>query len=82
VSLEDKMAAVREASGKRLPPEVQATMKSATIRLRDSGILDGVVKPGAPAPDFILDDETGQPVALAGLLARGPVVVSIFRGFW
>lgn len=82
MNLEEKMAAVREASGKRLPPEVQATMKSATIRLRESGILDRVVKPGAVAPDFTLDDETGTPVALAALLAKGPVVVSIFRGFW
>jgi len=82
MNLEEKLAAVREASAKRLPPEVQAIMKGATARLRASGILDGVVKPGTAAPDFTLDDETGQSVALSGLLAKGPVVVSVFRGFW
>ncbi len=82
MSLEDKMAAVRAASAKRLPPEAQAIMHNVTERMRASNMLDHVIKPGAKAPDFVLDDEKGQPVALAGLLASGPVVMSVFRGFW
>lgn len=82
MSLEDKLAAMREGAAKRLPPDVKATMDSATTRLRESGILDGVVKPGAPAPGFTLDDQDGRPVDLAMLVAQGPVVLSVFRGFW
>jgi hypothetical protein len=82
MTLEAKLAATREASAKRIPPELEAIMHSATERLRGSGILDKVIKPGAKAPDFTLDDQNGQTVALSALLATGPVVVSVFRGFW
>jgi hypothetical protein len=82
MSLEEKLAAVREASAKRIRPELQAIMHDATERLRGSGIVQGVIKPGAKAPDFTLNDQNGRAVALAGLLASGPVVLSVFRGFW
>ena len=82
MSLEEKLAAVREASAKRIPPERLAVMQDATERLRRSGILDGVIKPGAKAPDFTLEDQDGNAVTLSAKLARGPVVLSVFRGFW
>jgi hypothetical protein len=82
MSLEAKMAAVRDASAKRLSPELRAIMHSATERLRVSGMLERVIKPGARAPEFVLNDNNGQPVALSALLASGPVVLSVFRGFW
>ena len=82
MSLEAKLAATREASDKRIPPELQTIMKGATAQLRTSGILDGVIKPGAKAPDFTLADQDGAALTLSAHLARGPVVVSVFRGFW
>jgi peroxiredoxin len=44
--------------------------------------LDRVIKPGAQAPDFTLDDQNGSPVTLSAVTARGPVLISVFRGFW
>ena len=82
MSLEEKLAAVREASSKRIPPERLAIMHDATERLRRSGILEQVIKPGAQAPDFTLDDQNGNPVTFSALAASGPVVMSVFRGFW
>jgi len=82
MSLEDKLAAVREASAKRISPERLAIMHRATDQLRTSGILDQVIKPGASAPDFTLNDQDGNPVTLSALTARGPVLMSVFRGFW
>ena len=82
MSLEAKLAAVREASEKRIPPERLAVMHNATEQLRNSGILDRVIKPGERAPDFTLNDHNGTPVTLSALTARGPVLVSVFRGFW
>lgn len=82
MTLEAKLAATREASAKRIPPDLQVTMHDATERLRASGILDTVVKPGDVAPQFALEDQNGQRVALSALLASGTVVISLFRGFW
>lgn len=82
MSLEEKLAAVRDGAAKRIPPERLAIMLNATEQLRRSGILDRVIKVGAKAPDFALTDQNGNAVALAALLASGPVLMSIFRGFW
>jgi peroxiredoxin len=37
---------------------------------------------GQPAPAFELPNQDGGAVSSAGLLARGPLVVSFFRGGW
>jgi hypothetical protein len=50
--------------------------------LRRSGALDRVIKPGAKAPEFTLNDQNGAAVTLSTLLAAGPVLMSVFRGFW
>ena len=57
-------------------------MARAVRDVRASGILDRVVKVGQPAPDFILPNTGGKPIGLAALLARGPMVLSFFRGRW
>ncbi len=82
MTLEAKLAATREASAKRIPPDAQVIMHNATEQLRNSGILDRVIKVGAKAPDFALNDQNNQMVVLSALLSAGPVVVGIFRGFW
>jgi hypothetical protein len=82
MSLEEKLAEVRAASAKRIPPESQAIMHRSTEWLRGSGMLDRVIRRGATAPDFTLDDQDGHAATLSALLASGPVVMSVFRGFW
>ena len=37
---------------------------------------------GTQAPDFTLNDQNGNAVTLSLLLAAGPVLMSVFRGFW
>jgi peroxiredoxin len=54
----------------------------ATEALRGSGIMAGVLRVGDRAPDFTLPNAHGVPVSLAELRARGPVVLSFFRGKW
>ena len=82
MSLADKLAATRAASATRIPPEKVAIMHRATDDLRRSGIMDRIVKVGSPAPAFSLVNHDGSRVASAELLARGPLVVSFFRGSW
>jgi len=82
MSLEDKLAAIREMAKTRQPPEVRAVMQKGIEDLRASGIMDRVARVGTPAPDFTLPNVSGQPVSLAALRARGPVVLSFYRGRW
>jgi hypothetical protein len=82
MSLEDKLATIRDGAAKRIPADRLAIMHRATEDLRTSGILDHVIRPGVQAPDFTLNDQNGSPVTLSALTARGPVLMSVFRGFW
>jgi peroxiredoxin len=58
------------------------TMARATAELIESGQAQRAKKAGDTAPDFTLRDPDGNPVALRDLLAKGPLVVSFYRGVW
>ena len=80
--LAEKLDAIREGADKRIPPDKRAIMHRATNDLRASGILDGVIKPCDPLPPFALKNAFGQEVRSSELLAKGPLVLTVFRGSW
>ena len=82
MSLEDKLAELRAASAKRMPEEVRNTMAQAVQELRESGIMDGVIKVGDTLPPFALKNSAGETVCSDDLLAQGTLVLSVFRGHW
>jgi hypothetical protein len=82
MSLEDTLRQIREASAKRIPPERAAIMHRATEELRASGIMDRVIKVGDALPPFALPNAYGQEVRSADLVAKGPLVLTFFRGAW
>jgi len=82
MSLAERLDRIRAGAATRIPPERHAIMLRATEDLRRSGILDGVLKPGAPLPAFALPGSDGGTVGSAALLERGPLVLSFFRGSW
>jgi AhpC/TSA family protein len=82
MSLQEQLDGLRAKSQARIPPEAQIVMRRSIEEVRASGILSRVPKVGDPAPDFTLPNAAGQSVSLAGLLAKGPVVVSFYRGRW
>ena len=82
MTLKEKLDAMRERSETRIPPEALAIMHRATDDVRQSGILDRVLKPGDEAPAFSLPNAEGKTIRSADLLARGPLVVSFYRGVW
>ncbi|NPU12658.1 AhpC/TSA family protein [Bradyrhizobium sp. 83012] len=65
-----------------VPPAVIETMRRATSELIASGAASHARKAGDKAPAFTLNDPDGQPVSSADLLARGPLVLSFYRGVW
>ncbi|MBZ4324058.1 AhpC/TSA family protein [Streptomyces sp. SCA2-4] len=57
-------------------------MDRAAARLTESGQVERALGPGAQAPGFTLPSAKGETVVLSDLLARGPVVLSFYRGAW
>ncbi len=82
MGLETKLQEMREASAKRIPADTLKVMHRATQQLRDSGIMDGVVKVGDPLPPFALSNAQDIEVKSADLLDHGPLVLTVFRGHW
>jgi peroxiredoxin len=64
------------------PPEIHPIMERATNELIASGQAQRALKAGDIAPEFTLNDPQGKPVSSAELLAKGPLVISFYRGVW
>jgi hypothetical protein len=82
MSLKEQLATLRTQSAAKIPPEKVAIMHRATEDLRRSGIMDRVLRVGASAPAFALANHDGRRVSSTELLARGPMILSFFRGSW
>ncbi|MEP6622269.1 MAG: peroxiredoxin-like family protein [bacterium] len=87
MSLQEKLTEFKTQfqSGKApfegVPVETHGLMKRAIDELVASGAHDNVRRIGQ-APAFALSDADGNTVRLSDLLARGPVVLSFYRGVW
>lgn len=82
MGLHETLDRIREASRGRVLPEIRAVMERSIADLRASGIMQRIVQVGQPAPDFTLPNSAGTLVGLGDLRARGPVVLSFYRGRW
>ena len=82
MSLQEKLDTMREMSKTRVPSEAREVMERSVADLRASGIMSRVAQVGQAAPDFTLPNAGGEPVGLKEMVARGPVVLSFYRGRW
>jgi peroxiredoxin len=87
MTLQDRLDAFKAdfEAGKppyNVAPERVATMHRATAELIASGQAGRAKKAGDVAPAFTLNDQDGNPVSSAALLAQGPLVVTFYRGVW
>jgi peroxiredoxin len=81
--LQDQLDRITQNTRALVQPERLAISEKATADLFNTGIEDRVLKVGAQAPAFILEDaHTHKPVSSADLLALGPLVINFFRGRW
>ncbi len=82
MSLAEKLDAIRARGAKRIAPERRAVIMAATKSLRESGIAERAIKVGDPLPEFSLSNTNGVMVRSTDLLAKGAVVLTVFRGKW
>jgi peroxiredoxin len=81
--LQDQLDRITQNTRALVQPERLAVSEKATEDLFNTGIEDRILKAGAQAPTFTLEDAlTQKPVHSADLLALGPLVINFFRGRW
>lgn len=65
-----------------VPRPVIETMHRATAELKATGQAERARSVGDKAPAFTLEDAEGNVVSSEALLAKGPLIVSFYRGVW
>ena len=81
-SLQQRLDAIRTGFERKAPPAVLEVMHRATRDLADMLAREPGLGVRDRAPSFRLPDQDGNMVDSAELLARGPLVVTLFRGQW
>ncbi len=70
-----------EAMTSSIPDPIASRIGAGVAELKASGVAPGL-SVGERAPDFTLADAFGADVTLSELYARGPVVLTFYRGEW
>lgn len=81
-TLQERLDRIKAGFLDKAPDNVKEIFGAATEGLRNSGIMDRIPKAGDPLPAFALVDTSGETVTSADLLARGPLVITHYRGDW
>ena len=82
MSLQDKLNEHKASFEKNAPPEVLEVMHRATADLRNSGIVDQVLKKGDRAPEFELENARGQRIGSTDIRSNRLMVLTFYRGRW
>jgi peroxiredoxin len=82
MSLTEQLAAYRAGWYQRVPAERQAIMQRHIDGLRNGAIARSMLKTGDRAPAIVLPNAKGETVDVGVLLAKGPVIVTFYRGGW
>lgn len=81
-SLKTKLDAKSAEFSHKAPAELMAAYEQGIRDVADSGVLASALKVGDHAPDFELPDARGGTMSLKTMLAKGPVVLTWYRGGW
>ncbi|MEM1153416.1 MAG: peroxiredoxin-like family protein [Pseudomonadota bacterium] len=82
MSLHAEIESFREEFLASVPEDVQSLMGNATKDLADSGLADSAIKKGQELPDAELINAKNEKIQLRSLLAKGPLVITFYRGGW
>ena len=81
-TLSQQLEEYRAGWMQRVPADRRAAMERHIAHLSETGIGGRARQVGDQAPEIILPDARGNSFEVATLLAKGPVVVTFYRGGW
>lgn len=82
MSLQEKLDGFKAKFKTMAPEGAFDTFARSTQELIDSGQAERAIKAAEKVPNFVLTDSDRNDVALKDLLAKGPVVLTFYRGVW
>lgn len=81
-TLQQTLESLVDYAAKNIPQELRDVMHARTKDLIATGQAEKAIGVGDTAPSFELPDSTGTLVRSQDLLAKGPLVLTFFRGHW
>ena len=81
-SLKSELDAKKEAFELKADGAKKKLYSDGILAVAQSGVLEKALKVGDKAPNFILNNAQGQPVALYDYLKKGKVILTWYRGGW
>jgi len=82
MSLQTDIEQYKAGFVEKVPVDVRELMMQATKDLADSGIVEKAPKVGEQLPSFTLTNQLDEQISLESLTAKGPVIVTFYRGGW
>ena len=82
MSLKEKIDVLKANTAKQAPAEALEVMHRAIETLKNSGIMEGILKTGDKIPQFELKSAEGVMVNSADILKNGPMILTFYRGAW
>lgn len=76
-----QLNAVFDGFSKNVPEAIKGPINSSRASLTDFD-TSGIIKVGEKMPDFKLQNAVGEEVDSASLRAKGPLVLTFYRGEW
>lgn len=82
MNFQERLASIQQRIEGNMSPAFLKIMHGATHELEQSGIQEKVLKVGMQAPEFTLENQEGESVSSAALLADRKIVLTFYRGVW
>ena len=83
MSLQEKLDAFKaDFESNKAPAAAIAAFHRSTRALIENGNADRALKAGERVPEFTLPDADGHLISSTALLAKGPLVLTFYRGVW
>jgi hypothetical protein len=82
MGLTEQLNDLKQQLGREIPDEILEEIGGFVQGLVQSGIEKTSCQASDKVPSFILPNVTGQMVSSEDILAKGPMVLSFYRGIW
>jgi len=82
MSLTEQLNELKQQLGREIPRDILVEIGQFVGKLVQSGIAKTGCQAGDKVPSFVLPNVSGSMVASEDILAKGPMVLSFYRGAW
>ncbi len=82
MGLTEELNDLKQQLGREVPREILKEIGLFVQELARSGIEKTSCQAGDKLPSFTLPNVTGKMISSSDILAKGPMVLSFYRGLW